>query len=38
MAEDKKKEIKIDELEKVTGGAIERSSLPFQTRYVFTKE
>ena len=38
MAEDKKKEINIDELEKVTGGAIERSSLPFQTRYVFTKE
>ena len=38
MSEDKKKELKIDELEKVVGGAIERSSLPFQTRYVFTKE
>ena len=38
MAEDKKKEIKIDELEKVTGGAIERSSPFYQARYVFTKE
>ena len=39
MAEDNMKEIKIDELEKVVGGAIERSSsLGFQTRYVFTQK
>ena len=38
MAEDNMKEIKIDELEKVVGGAIERSSSPFQTRYVFTQK
>lgn len=39
MAEDKKKELKIDELEKVVGGDIERSSSPFfQTRYVFTQK
>ena len=34
MAEDNMKEIKIDELEKVVGGAIERSSPFYQTRYV----
>ena len=39
MAEDKIKELKIDELEKVAGGAIEKSSSPFyQARYVFTQE
>ena len=39
MAEDKKKELKIDELEKVTGGAIERSSSPgFEAIYRFTQE
>ena len=39
MSEDKKKELKIDELEKVAGGAIERSSSPFyQAIYRFTQE
>ena len=38
MAEDNMKEIKIDELEKVVGGAIERSSPFYQTRYVFTQK
>ena len=39
MAEDMKKELKIDELEKVAGGAIERSSLPgFEPIYRFTQE
>ena len=39
MAEDKIKELKIDELEKVAGGAVERISSPFfQARYVFTQE
>ena len=39
MAEDKIKELKIDELEKVAGGAIEKNSSPFfQARYVFTQE
>ena len=39
MAEDKKKELKIDELENVAGGAIERSSsLGFEAIYRFTQE
>jgi hypothetical protein len=39
MAEDKKKELKIDELEKVAGGAMEIDPGPFyQRRYVFTQE
>ena len=38
MAEDKKKELKIDELETVAGGAIERSSPFLETRFVFTQE
>lgn len=39
MADDNMKELKIDELEKVAGGAIERISSPFfQARYVFTQE
>ena len=39
MAEDKMKELKIDELEKVAGGAIERSSsLCFEAIYRFTQE